>query len=204
VRSKRVRIGGFQKQSLIEFPGAISAVVFTVGCNLRCPYCHNRQLIEPGLVEEVPEETVFEHLLRNKGLLDAVVLTGGEPTLQEDIAEFLREVKSMGYLTKLETNGTRPYVLEELLSEGLLDVVAMDIKAPLDFGRYREVTGGVLSEEEFDGILRSIELLKGSGLEVEFRTTVVPGMISEEDLEQIRRAIGGFKHVIQRYRKPRR
>lgn len=198
-----MRIGGFQKQSLIELPGAISAVVFTVGCNLRCPYCHNRQLVEPGLVEEVPEEAVLEHLLRNRGLLDAVVLSGGEPTLQGDVAEFLREVKSMGYLTKLETNGTRPDVLEELLEEGLLDVVAMDIKAPLDFERYREVSGGVLSREEFEGILRSLDLLKRSGLKVEFRTTVIPGMISEE-VEQIRRAVGGFKHVIQQYRKPGR
>jgi len=194
-----MRIGGFQKQSLIEFPGMISAVVFTIGCNLRCPFCHNHRLIEPGDVKEIPEEMVLEHLYRNRKLLDALVVTGGEPTLQPDLEEFLREVKSMGYSVKIETNGTNPDVLHRLIESGGVDFVAMDVKAPFSFGRYDEAVGGVLTPKLFERILGSVSILRESEIEREFRTTLVPGLISQSDIEEIRRFLEGERHITQEY-----
>jgi pyruvate formate lyase activating enzyme len=194
-----MRIGGFQRQSLIEFPGMISAVIFTVGCNLRCPFCHNFRLIEPGEVEEIPEEIVLDHLCRNRRLLDAVVVSGGEPTIQPDLKGFLQEVKSMGYAIKLETNGTEPDVLGDLIESELLDLVAMDVKAPPRFDRYNEVVGGILTPELFERMLESISILRESGIEHEFRTTLVPGLISQSDIEEIRRFLEGERHITQEY-----
>ena len=195
-----MRIGGFQRQSLIEFPGMISAVIFTIGCNLRCPFCHNYRLIEPKGVREIPEEIVLEHLYRNRKLLDALVVSGGEPTLQIDLDEFLKEVKSMGYVVKLETNGTNPDVLDRLIRTGRVDFVAMDAKAPFRFERYNEAVGGVLTPKLFERILNSVSILRKSAIEREFRTTLVPGLISESDIEEIRCFLGKERHITQEYR----
>ena len=155
-----MKIGGFQKVSLIDYPGRISAVVFTQGCNFRCPFCHNPELVEPERFEGLsPEAEILTFLEKRKGRLDAVVITGGEPTLQTELIPFIIHLKAMGYRIKLDTNGALPDVLEEMLGRGLLDYVAMDIKAPLE--RYSEVT-----KTKTDGqrILKSISLIMGSSV----------------------------------------
>lgn len=135
-----MQIGGLQKFSLLDYPGKISAVVFTQGCNFRCPYCHNPELVDPARYQEcLPEEEIFSFLETRRGKLEAVTVTGGEPTLQKSLAPFLRRIKDMGFLVKLDTNGSRPDVLEELLRQKLIDYIAMDIKAPLE--KYEAVTG---------------------------------------------------------------
>ncbi|HPO83020.1 MAG TPA: anaerobic ribonucleoside-triphosphate reductase activating protein, partial [bacterium] len=123
-------IGGLHKLSLIDYPGKLSAVVFTRGCNFRCPYCHNPELIEDNGGDIIDEEEVFSFLDERKGKLDGVVMTGGEPTLQSDIAEFLEKVKRLGFFVKLDTNGSYPERIKELIDRKLLDYIAMDIKAP--------------------------------------------------------------------------
>lgn len=199
-----MRIGGFRKTSLIEYPGKVSSVVFTVGCNFRCPYCYVPQLVLPERfyeVEEIPESEIFAYLKRNRGLVDAVVVTGGEPTLQEDLAGFANRVKSMGFLVGLETNGSMPQVLEKLIDSGLVDYVAMDIKTRLEFKSYRRAVGYALSMEEFEGVKRSIEVILSSGVDHEFRTTAVKELHKADDLVEICRSIRGAKaYYIQAYK----
>ncbi|OQX50761.1 MAG: anaerobic ribonucleoside-triphosphate reductase activating protein [Candidatus Cloacimonas sp. 4484_209] len=133
-----MKIGGFQKVSLIDYPGKICAIVFTRGCNFRCPYCHNPELVLPENYSPlIPEEEIFSFLEKRRGKLDAVEITGGEPTLQEDLTEFIRKIKEMGFLVKLDTNGSFPSVLEKVIYSGLVDYIAMDVKAPLE--KYRQV-----------------------------------------------------------------
>jgi pyruvate formate lyase activating enzyme len=184
-----MKIGGFQKVSLIDYPGRISAVVFTQGCNFRCPFCHNPELVDPERFEGlIPEPEILTFLEKRKGRLDAVVVTGGEPTLQPELIPFIIRLKAMGYRIKLDTNGALPDVLEEMLSRKLLDYVAMDIKAPLE--RYGEVT-----KTKTDGqrILKSISLIMGSGVDYEFRTTAVKSLLGPGDLEEIGRLVPGAK-----------
>jgi pyruvate formate lyase activating enzyme len=178
-----MRIGGFQKLSLSDFPGRLSAIVFTQGCNFRCPFCHNGGLIphSPEDVLLIPEEYVLSFLRSRAGRLDGLVVTGGEPTVQIDLAGFLRKAREIGYAVKLDTNGSRPGVLRELISEGLVDFISMDVKAPLS--AYDRLSGIRAPVEE---ISRSIELLAGSGIGHEFRTTVVSPLLSESDIEGIR------------------
>ncbi|MEC4684505.1 MAG: anaerobic ribonucleoside-triphosphate reductase activating protein [Nitrospirota bacterium] len=165
-------IGGLQKFSLIDYPGQISAIVFMQGCNFRCVYCYNQELVYPHLFKEpIPENEILSFLDSRKGLLDGVVVTGGEPLLQSDLEDFLREVRDMGYQIKLDTNGSRPDRLEELVRAGLVDYMAMDYKAPLS--RYAGVTGVESNKEK---IRRSIEVITGSGLSYEIRTTVFSGL----------------------------
>ena len=199
-----MRIGGFRRISLVEYPGKISSVVFTVGCNFRCPYCYVPQLVLPERfheVKEVSEDEVFAYLERNRGLVDAVVITGGEPTLQGDLARFAGRVKSMGFLVGLETNGSMPRVLERLIDDGLVDYVAMDVKTRLEFESYRRVVGYALSRSEFEGIVRSVRLILSSGVDHEFRTTVVKELHRAEDLIEVCRFIKGAKaYYIQAYK----
>ncbi len=174
-------IGGFRKFSLIDYPGKISAIVFMQGCNFRCAYCYNRELVHPHLFSEpIPENEVLSFLDDRKGLLDGVVVTGGEPLLQPDLEDFLREVKTMGYRVKLDTNGSRPDRLEGLINKGLVDYVAMDYKAPLD--RYAGVTGVEVGRER---IVRSIDVITGSGLPCEIRTTVFSGLWRRDLLDMM-------------------
>lgn len=161
-------IGGLQKFSLIDYPEKISAVIFTRGCNFRCTYCHNQELIDPLLFKQlIPENEILSFLEHRKGLLDGVVVTGGEPLLQLDLEEFLKKVKAMGHKIKLDTNGSEPDRLEELLKKGLIDYIAMDYKAPL--WAYRSITGVEINKER---IVRSIEMITRSGLSYEIRTTI--------------------------------
>lgn len=133
-------IGGLQKFSLIDYPHKISAIIFTIGCNFRCPFCHNPELVNPKIYpEKIPEKAVFEFLKNRRKKLDAVVITGGEPSLHKDLYQFISKIKSMGFLVKLDTNGTNPHILSKLIKDNLLDYLAMDIKGSLD--KYEEIAG---------------------------------------------------------------
>ena len=191
-----MRIGGFQKLSLVDYPGKISCIVFTIGCNLRCGYCYVPQLVLPERIrdlKEVPEGEIFSFLERNKGLNDAVVVTGGEPTIHRELPSFMERIKRMGFLVALETNGTNPDMLEGLIEERLVDYVEMDVKTALEFEKYQEITGGVLTEEMFENIKESIKVLLRSEVDYEFRTTLVKEYHSVEDILEICRALKGAK-----------
>ncbi len=192
-----MRIGGFQKFSLSDFPGHVAAIVFTQGCNFRCPFCHNGSLIpeapEEGLL--IPEEYVLSYLRSRAGKLDGLVVTGGEPTLQKDLADFLRKVREIGYRIKIDTNGSRPEVLERLISEGLVDFVAMDVKAP---PRSYDRLAGVPAP--IGEITRSIDLLSRCGIEHEFRTTRVSTLLSDTDMDGVMGMIpDGSKFKLQAF-----
>lgn len=176
-----MKIGGLQKVSLIDFPGIISCVIFTQGCNFRCRYCHNPQLVYPELFkEEIPEDIIFEYLKKRKGMLDGVVITGGEPTIHSDILDFIKEIKKIGYKIKLNTNGSKPEVLQEIIP--FLDYVAMDIKTSLDDVEYSKVCGVKVNLEK---IIRSIELVINSKISFEFRTTIDENFIDHKRIEEI-------------------
>ena len=194
-----MKIGGFQKYSLIDYPGKVCTIVFTIGCNFRCPFCHNSELVidKP---KEMPIEIVFEYLEKNKNLLDAVVITGGEPTLQPDLKDFVKKIKELGLLVKVDTNGARSDVVKELIDKGLVDYIAMDVKAPLEFEKYNKVVGGVLTEEMFESVKNTIGIIMGSGIDYEFRTTVVPTLHSDEDIVAIARRIKSAKlYALQQF-----
>lgn len=181
-------ISGFQKSTLIDFPDRIACIVFTNGCNFRCGYCHNPELfnkIEPVL----DVSAFFEFLETRKNKLDGVVITGGEPTLQPDLKGFISEIKAKGFLVKLDTNGSNPEILKDLLESCLLDYVAMDIKAPLK--KYQEITNSKIDVEK---IKTSIKLLLNSDIEYEFRTTVVKSQLDKDDFIKIGEQIRGAKN----------
>ena len=185
-----MRIGGFQEFSLIEYPGNISAVVFTQGCNFRCPFCYNPDLVLPerfGLA--VDERDILAFLKRRAGALEGVTITGGEPFVQEDLADFLGKVKDMDYQVKINTNGSFPEKLKDVIDQGLVDYVAMDVKAPFD--KYSALAG---VKVDIFQLRRSIDILIGSGLDHEFRTTVVKNMLEHSDLEIIAGMLKGAAH----------
>jgi pyruvate formate lyase activating enzyme len=193
-----VRIGGLNSFSLSDFPGHVAAVVFTQGCNFRCPYCHNGSLIPmvPLTGALILLEEVFRFLDMRQGQLNGVVVSGGEPTLQPDIFLFFHRVRSMGYKIKLDTNGSRPEVVAELLLEGLVDFIAMDIKAP--FALYDRLTGVCAPKERLE---ESIALIAQSGIDHEFRTTVVEPLLSEDDLQAIQAMVPqGSRYRLQEFR----
>lgn len=196
LQNRNMKIGGFQKFSLIDYPGKICAIIFTQGCNYRCGYCHNPELVEPKLFSPlIPEEEIFSFLEKRKGKLEAVEITGGEPTLQPDLFEVLRKIKAMGYLTKLDSNGSNPEVVQKAVGLNLVDYLAMDIKAPL--GKYRSV---INSNIDLNKITRSIKLIMNSGLDYEFRTTVVKSQLKKDDILKIGEMIRGAKlYILQRF-----
>ena len=191
-----IDITGFQKCSLVDWDGHICAVVFTQGCNLNCWYCHNRRLIARVPQDPlIPEETVLAELERRRGFLDGVVFSGGEPTIQPDLAECVERVRALGFRVKLDTNGTHPEVLSALLSRGLLDYVAMDVKAPpskLEF-----ICGGI---DEAAAIEASINLLLLSDVDYEFRTTVAPQLTHDDVLSIAHDLRGARRYVLQQCR----
>jgi pyruvate formate lyase activating enzyme len=193
-----VELKGWIRTSLIDYPDHIATVLFTGGCNFRCPMCHNAELVlRPAELPTLPEEEVWEFLARREGMVDGVVITGGEPTLQPDLAPFLRRLKDAGLDVKLDTNGYRPRVLEALLSEGLLDYVALDIKAPPE--KYPLLTG--LTDVDVTCFEQSVALLKESDVPHEFRTTVVPGLLDEDDVIRIAQGIAGAdQYALQQFR----
>jgi pyruvate formate lyase activating enzyme len=191
-----MRIGGFQSFSLNEFPGRISAVVFCQGCNFRCPYCHNPELVDPERYAPLwPHGKVMEDLAARRGRLQGVVVSGGEPVLQEDLEAFIREVRDLGFGVKLHTNGSDPVVLERLLDARLLDHVGLDVKAPP--AAYPSLTRSRVSPQT---ITRSISAVLASGVDHEFRTTWVPSLLSRADLLEIAGMVVGCRSwVIQRF-----
>lgn len=191
-----MKIGGLQKLSLIDYPEKISAVIFTQGCNFRCPYCHNPQLVDVKLYQPCLEEKdIFRFLENRRGRLDAVVITGGEPALQDDLIPFIMDIRRLGFAVKLDTNGSRPRVLERLLRDGLVDFIAMDVKAPLE--KYPDVVRAPL---EKDNLRESIRLVIGAKIPHEFRTTAAASLLRPEDILTIAREIDGAKrYALQRF-----
>lgn len=193
-----MKICGWNKTTLLDYPGHIAATLFTGGCNFRCPFCHNAELVlRPGEQEEIREEEIFAFLQRRKGITEGICITGGEPSLQPGLKEFIRRVKGLGYLVKLDTNGYRPDVLWELLGEGLLDYVAMDVKASRK--NYAQAAG--LEGLDIAAIEMSMGIIRSSGIAYEFRTTVVKGIHTAEDMEDIGRWLSGCRaFYLQAYR----
>ncbi len=193
-------LGGLQKMTLIDYPGKIAATVFTVGCNFRCPFCHNPELVLSSQFtvpagDNTLEKEFFEFLKTRQGKLDGICITGGEPTLQPDLVEFIAKIKKMGFAVKLDSNGTRPDTLKELFDKKLVDYVAMDIKASLK--NYEKVCNTKLDLER---IKLSVDLIKNSGVDYEFRTTIVPGLHTEEEFEKVAEWLSGSKrYVLQKY-----
>lgn len=180
-------IGGLQKFSLIDYPGKISAIIFTMGCNFRCAYCHNPELVIPArYTTEISFSEVFDFLDSRRGKLEAVCITGGEPTQHSGLLEMIKKIKNMGFLVKLDSNGSRPELLKELLDKKMIDYVAMDIKAP--FEKYSKITGCHVFVEK---IKRSIDIIMSSSIEYEFRTTIVKSLTSKDDLRKIAKTISG-------------
>jgi len=190
-------IGGFQGFSLIDYPGKICAIVFTQGCNFRCPYCHNPELVEfSGSDSAAPEEDeVLAFLEKRKGRLDALTITGGEPLLQSGLNKFLSRVKALGYLIKLDTNGSLPSRLEDVIKNNLVNYIAMDIKSPID--KYGSVIRAGIDTGK---ILESIRLIMESGVNYEFRTTVVKDLLCKDDFLKIGPLIkNACLYVLQRF-----
>lgn len=188
-----MQIGGLQKTSLLDFPDKISAIVFTQGCNFRCGYCHNPELIVLRNSDNYTTEGVLEFLNTRRGKLDGIVITGGEPCLQKDLIDFIKKVKAEGFLVKLDSNGTMPDVLE--LAIPFVDYIAMDIKAPLE--KYSDIVKVKIDTEK---IKRSISLIMNSGVDYEFRTTVVKSQLSFSDFEKIVQLIQGAKrYYLQKF-----
>ena len=190
---------GLQKTTLLDFPGHVACTIFTGGCNFRCPYCQNSELVlDPAAFPKLSEDEVMTFLKRRKGILEGVCITGGEPTLQPDLPEFLRKVRELGYLVKLDTNGYRPEVLQSLMEEGLLDYVAMDVKASKE--KYARTVG--VSSVDLARLDRSISLLLGQDkIPYEFRTTVVKGLHDLADFEEVGKWLAGARVLfLQGYR----
>jgi pyruvate formate lyase activating enzyme len=178
-----MKIKGFIKNTFIEYPGKIAAMIFLSGCNFRCSFCFNPELIfDSEKIKDIDEKEIFDYLEKQKKWIDGLVISGGEPCLHKDLPEFIKKIKSMDYLVRIYTNGTNPEMLEQLIGDKLIDSVAMDIKAPLAEESYEAVTNvkGMLEK-----VKKSISLIMDSGMEYEFRTTVVPGLHSEKDIEEI-------------------
>ena len=189
-------INGMQKLTLLDYPGNVACSIFTQGCNFRCPFCHNSGLLDMNNnCEKIDEKEVFKYLEKRKGLLDGVCISGGEPLLQKDIEYFIRKVKDLGYKVKLDTNGSSPKKLKQLIEEGLIDYVAMDIKN--DFLNY-DKTAGMCTN--IDNIKKSIEIIENSNIEYEFRTTIVKQFHDVGKLEKIIQYIGpNARYYIQNY-----
>lgn len=176
-----IKLSGLQKTTLLDFPGHVACTVFTGGCNFRCPFCHNSDLLDCGPAEDYTEEDILSFLDKRKGILQGVCITGGEPTIQPDLEDFIRKIRARGLAVKLDTNGYKPDILKSLCEKGLLDFVAMDIKASRD--RYGEVTGA--PGLAMDNIDESIEFLLSGSIPYEFRTTVVRGLHTADDFREI-------------------
>jgi len=201
-----MKILGFQKQSLIEYPGRISAVVFLGGCNLRCQYCYVPHLVLPKEIKkqkEIPQKEIFSFLKERKKFLEAVAVSGGEPTVHKELPNFIKKIKKLSYLVELETNGTNPKILKYLIDKNLVDYVAMDIKHRLDdFKRYKEITGNVLTKKMFENIKNSVKILISGKVNYEFRTTIMKEFHKPKDILEICKQIQGAKiYYLQNYQK---
>ena len=194
--SQSLIIKGIQKLSLIDYPGKVVCTLFTFGCNFRCPYCHNPELVTDDGTPPIPEEDLFRFLVERKGFLDGVCITGGEPTLHSDLPIFIKRIKNLGYSVKLDTNGTNPEMLGVLVREKLVDYIAMDVKAPLE--KYESVAR---VKVDLDKVAESVDIVKAFP-EHEFRTTVVPELLAREDILAIAEWLKGAKRFFIQQFKP--
>jgi len=189
-----MKIGGLQKTSLLDYPNHISAIIWTMGCNFRCSYCYNKQLVYENL-PIIPENEILSFLEKRKKLLEGVVITGGEPILQEDLTDFIRKVKSIGYKVKLDTNGSNPKKILSLLDEKLVDYVAMDIKAPKE--KYDSICNVKVNISDID---ESIRIIRTYASNYEFKTTFVPTLLEKSDIIEICKWLKGSKqYCIQQF-----
>jgi len=185
-----VKIGGFIKTTLLDWEGKVACTIYLTGCDFRCPYCHNRDLVlHPDQVEGVDEKKMLEYIEENSDFLDGVVISGGEALINAGTLPLIKKLRKLGMKIKIDTNGNHPDVLEDLLGAGLVDMVAMDIKTSLN-ERYNSATG---SKVDAENIRRSIDIVMSSAPDYEFRTTVVPIFVKPEDIENICKEIKGAK-----------
>ncbi len=191
-----MNIGGLQKFSLIDYPGKICAIIFTQGCNFKCGYCHNPELVNPEqFISALDEKEIIYFLKQRQGKLDAVCVTGGEPLLQKEILKFIKKIKDLGFLVKLDTNGTRPEILSKLIKGNLLDYIAMDIKAPLE--KYEKIARAKINLEN---IQQSIKIIMNSDIDYEFRTTIVKSQLSPAEIKKIAQLIQGARlYIMQKF-----
>ncbi len=188
-----MKIGGLEKLTLIDYPQKLACTLFISGCNFRCPWCYSPELVLPAKIKNHPEiekSQVLEFLKKRKSKIEGVVVCGGEPTAEKHLPKLLSEIKEMGFLIKLDTNGSFPDALKNILEEKLVDYIAMDIKAPLLKKRYKEATGVF---DDVEKIKKSIKIIKESGVDYEFRTTLVRDIHKKEDIERIAKSISGAK-----------
>ena len=194
-----MEIGGLQKVTLIDYPGRIAATVFLCGCNFKCPWCYSSELVLPEKIKKQPkisEREFFKYLKDRKKLLDGLVLCGGEPTINKKLPSFIKKIKKMGFLIKLDTNGSDPKILKKLIDEKLIDYVAMDLKGPKE--RYSEFSGRKVDVKK---IQKSIDILKENKVDYEFRSTIVPSLHTKEDVIEMAKWIRGAKrYYLQNFR----
>jgi pyruvate formate lyase activating enzyme len=192
-------IGGLQKTTLIDFPGRIAATIFLCGCNFSCPWCYSSELVLPEKIKNQPkisQKEFFEFLRSRKGLLEALVICGGEPTINKDLPEFIKKIKNSGFLVKLDTNGSNPQMIKKLIDNKLIDYVAMDIKGPKE--KYNEFAGAKINIQK---IQKSIDILKEGKVDYEFRSTIVPSLHTKEDVIKMASWISGAKkYCLQNFR----
>ncbi len=185
-------IGGLEKLTLIDYPNELAAIIFTVGCNFKCPFCHNPELVNVENNQKghmyISESDLFDFLKKRLGKLDAVVITGGEPTVHNDLPRLIKKIKKMGYLVKLDTNGTNPDMLKAMIKDKLIDYIAMDLKS--DFNHYTQTVATIVDLEK---IKKSINIIMNSGVQYEFRTTIMPFFINEEILRNMGAIIRGAR-----------
>ena len=182
-----MKIGGLQKTSLLDYPDTLSAIIWTAGCNFRCPFCYNKQLVLRK-TEIISEETILSFLEKRRDVLEGLSISGGEPLLQEDIVDFTEKVKKLKYLIKIDTNGAFPGKLKELIDKKLVDYVSMDVKAPKK--KYAQLAGVKI---DISKIEQSIDLIKNEAPDYEFKTTIVPGMLDKKDIVEIAKWLEGSK-----------
>ena len=189
-----IPIKGFLETSFLDWPGRIASVIFLPFCNFRCPYCQNTSLVlNPQLLKDIPLNQVLKRLKELKEWIDGVCITGGEPTIHKSLIEFIREFKNRNIPVKLDTNGSNPQMIATLLAERLVDCIAMDVKAPLNNDSYARLTGVTAN---LKNIKKSIELIRNSTIETIFRITIVPGMLTEEDIYQVAKELYPVKKFI--------
>ena len=200
MKSRPLTIKGFIQNSLLDWDGKIVSTLYVPYCNFRCPFCHNAELIlEPENLQTIPFETIKDYLIKNKKWIDGVCITGGEPCIYNDLPIFIRKIRSLGVLVKLDTNGGFSSLLRDIINEKLVDYIALDIKAPLNLLSYSQSIG-IKSAEILQEVKKSIKLVMNSGINYEFRTTVVPGLHQEKDIEEIAKFIqNAKKYVLQNF-----
>lgn len=190
-----MNIGGFQKTSLIDFPDTLCAIVWTNECNFRCPFCYNKNLVL-GKAESITEKEIFDFLKKRKGMLEGVAISGGEPFLQKDLEKFIKKTKEIGYLIKIDTNGSFPDKLKQLFDKDLIDYISMDVKAPKT--KYNKLSGVNVKISKLE---KSIELIRNNAPDYEFRTTFVPELLNKEDIIDIGKWLeSSEKYFLQQFK----